>query len=82
MPGHGFFTPVDVRRLLQGWIISDMTLDDVRFRCALSPKGPCESHCAAGLERTGQLVRDCHWMPLLEVKTVAFLIFVLGILAV
>ena len=39
-PGHGFFTPVDVRRLLQGGIISDMTWTMFDFDARGLRKGP------------------------------------------
>ena len=44
-PGHGFFTPVDVWTVeaFAGWDHFRHNLNDVRFRCAQSPKGPCES---------------------------------------
>ena len=78
-PGHGFFPPVDVRRLLQGGIISDMTWTLFDFDARGLRKGPVTATVQL-LQgwipgRTGQQVRDCHWMPLLEVKTVA--VFVL-----
>ena len=47
-PGHGFFTPVDVWRLLQGGIISDMTWTMFDFDARRLRKGPVRATVLQG----------------------------------